>query len=80
MLVAAFAILAAHAGALDLNAVAARAGSVPAHWRDAVSGWLDLLEQVTAEWANEHELPLPISPQAVATLVASAFLGTEALI
>ena len=46
-------------------------------WRDAMAGWRTLLEQVAAGWAAEHELKLPLSPRALATLVANAFQGAE---
>src|SRR5919197_3556055 len=46
-------------------------------WRNAIDGWRTLLTQVAADWAAEHELELPISPRALATLVGNAFLGAE---
>jgi AcrR family transcriptional regulator len=48
-----------------------------AGWRDAVSGWRDLLESVFASWAAELEIELPMSPRAVATLVGNVFFGME---
>ena len=35
---------------------------------------------MTADWADEQELDLPISPRVAAALVSSMFLGAEALI
>jgi AcrR family transcriptional regulator len=46
-------------------------------WRDAMAGWRTLLEEVARNWAAEHELELPLSPRALATLVANAFQGAE---
>jgi AcrR family transcriptional regulator len=47
-------------------------------WREALSGWRELLTRVAAEWTAEHGVELPISPRALATLVGDAFLGAEA--
>jgi AcrR family transcriptional regulator len=52
--------------------------ALAARWRAAIAGWRELLERVTAEWTAEHDLDLPISPRALATLVANAFQGAEA--
>ena len=46
-------------------------------WRDAIDGWRTLLTSVAAEWSEQHELDLPISARALATLVGNAFLGAE---
>ena len=46
-------------------------------WRTAIEGWRSLLTQVASEWLDEHEIGLPISPRALATLVANAFQGAE---
>lgn len=46
-------------------------------WRAAIAGWRDLLTQVATEWTAEHDVELPISPRALATLVGDAFLGAE---
>jgi AcrR family transcriptional regulator len=46
-------------------------------WRDAMAGWRNLLEHVVERWAAEHGLELPLSPRALATLVANAFQGAE---
>jgi AcrR family transcriptional regulator len=48
-----------------------------ARWRDALAGWRDLLAGVVERWADEHGLELPLSPRALATLVANAFEGAE---
>ena len=47
-------------------------------WRDALSGWRDLLIRTTADWMEEFDIELPISPRAIVTLVGDAFLGAEA--
>jgi AcrR family transcriptional regulator len=47
-------------------------------WRNALAGWRDLLIGVTAEWMEQHDVELPISPRAIVTLVGDAFLGAEA--
>ena len=49
-----------------------------ARWRQALSGWRELLTQVADAWMTEHRLELPISPSALTTLVGDAFLGAEA--
>ena len=49
-----------------------------AGWRAVLSGWRGLLESVFAEWAEEEQVELPLSPRAVATLVANLFEGIEA--
>jgi AcrR family transcriptional regulator len=48
-----------------------------AGWRDAASGWRDLIESVFATWAQDVGVDLPMSPRAVATLVGSLFFGME---
>jgi AcrR family transcriptional regulator len=47
-------------------------------WREALSGWRELLTRVAEEWTAEHGVDLPISPRALATLAGDAFLGAEA--
>ena len=47
-------------------------------WREALSGWRELLTRVAAEWTAEHGVELPISPRALVTLVGDLFLGAEA--
>jgi AcrR family transcriptional regulator len=47
-------------------------------WSNAIDGWRALLTRVADEWCAEHELELPISSRALATLVGNAFLGAEA--
>jgi AcrR family transcriptional regulator len=49
-----------------------------ARWRQATAGWRDLLTEVADQWTIEHDVKLPISPRALATLVGDAFLGAEA--
>jgi AcrR family transcriptional regulator len=46
-------------------------------WRDAFAEWRLLLERVVADWAASSGVELPMSPRAVATLVANAFQGAE---
>src|SRR5215207_1296577 len=46
-------------------------------WREAMTGWRDLLTSVVAAWAAEVGVELPMSPRALATLVANAFQGAE---
>jgi AcrR family transcriptional regulator len=46
-------------------------------WRDAFAAWRLLLERVVAEWAASAGVELPMSPRAIATLVANAFQGAE---
>lgn len=47
------------------------------HWRAATAGWRDLIESVVAEWVAERGLELPLSPRAIATLIANIFQGIE---
>jgi AcrR family transcriptional regulator len=47
-------------------------------WSNAIDGWRALLTRVADEWCAAHELELPISSRALATLVGNAFLGAEA--
>jgi len=49
-----------------------------AGWREAVSGWRELLEEVFAAWVAEVGVELPITPRVMATLVANIFYGIEA--
>lgn len=49
-------------------------------WRATLFSWIELLEDVTAQWAEQGNVDLPISPRIVATLVAQLFLGAEAQI
>jgi AcrR family transcriptional regulator len=46
-------------------------------WRELMAGWRGLLETVATQWADETGVELPISPRAVATLVANVFQGAE---
>jgi AcrR family transcriptional regulator len=64
----------------ELWAIGLAEPDLAAHWREAITSWLGLLEGVTVDWAAEQDLELPMSPRAVTALVASAFLGAEALI
>ncbi len=46
-------------------------------WREAFSAWRLLLEQVVTEWVASTGVELPMSPRAIATLVANTFQGAE---
>jgi AcrR family transcriptional regulator len=46
-------------------------------WRDAMAEWRLLLEDVVTRWAEALGVELPMSPRALATLVANAFQGAE---
>jgi AcrR family transcriptional regulator len=62
----------------ELWAVGLAEPELAARWREALAGWHDLLTEVATDWEAEHQLDLPLSPRALATLVAAAFLGAEA--
>jgi AcrR family transcriptional regulator len=62
----------------ELWAVGLADEELAARWREALAGWRELLTSVAEEWTAQHDLQLPISPGALATLVANAFLGAEA--
>lgn len=62
----------------ELWAIGLADDELAAHWRDAIAGWRDLLTLVAAEWTVQLDVALPISPRALATLVANAFQGAEA--
>jgi AcrR family transcriptional regulator len=46
-------------------------------WRETMGGWRDLLTSVFESWGREIEGELPLSPRALATLVANVFQGIE---
>jgi AcrR family transcriptional regulator len=46
-------------------------------WREAMAEWRVLLERVVEEWSAKVGVELPMSPRAIATLVANAFQGAE---
>jgi AcrR family transcriptional regulator len=46
-------------------------------WREAMAGWRRMLARVAEDWATEHRRELPLTPLALATLVANAFQGAE---
>jgi AcrR family transcriptional regulator len=48
-----------------------------AGWRSALKGWRELLASVFERWAQQHEIELPLRPQALAALVANLFEGIE---
>jgi TetR/AcrR family transcriptional repressor of nem operon len=62
----------------ELWAVGLAEEELSALWREAIAGWRDLLTKVAEDWASDGGLELPISPRALATLVANAFQGAEA--
>jgi AcrR family transcriptional regulator len=62
----------------ELWAVGLADEELAAHWRDALGGWRDLLTDVADKWTAEHDLDLPVSSRALATLVSNAFQGAEA--
>jgi AcrR family transcriptional regulator len=51
--------------------------AIAAEWRDAMAGWRDLLTSVFEEWGETLGRELPLSPRAVATVVANIFQGVE---
>jgi AcrR family transcriptional regulator len=51
--------------------------ALAAGWRSAMGGWRRLLESVFADWAQEREIELPLSPRALSTLIANVFQGIE---
>jgi AcrR family transcriptional regulator len=61
----------------ELWAVGLGDEELAAHWRAAIAGWRELLTRAAEKWAAALELELPLPPQALATLVAAAFLGAE---
>ena len=46
-------------------------------WRASMGAWRTLLESVAADWAEEVELTLPLTPRAMATLITNIFQGVE---
>ena len=48
-----------------------------AGWRADMAQWRDLLTSVFEEWGGRLEVDLPMSPRAIATLVANLFQGIE---
>jgi AcrR family transcriptional regulator len=46
-------------------------------WGAAMAEWRVLLERVVEEWSAKVGVELPMSPRAIATLVANAFQGAE---
>ena len=62
----------------ELWAVGLADDELAERWRQALAGWRDLLASVAADWSDDLDLELPISPRALATLVANAFQGAEA--
>jgi AcrR family transcriptional regulator len=51
--------------------------ALASRWREAMAAWRELLESVAEQWATERRLQLPLTPRALATLVANAFQGAE---
>jgi AcrR family transcriptional regulator len=46
-------------------------------WRSTMADWRDLLESVFTDWVAGLELDLPLTPRALASLVANIFQGIE---
>ncbi|MET0939689.1 MAG: helix-turn-helix domain-containing protein [Gaiellaceae bacterium] len=61
----------------ELWAVGLSDPGLAARWRAAMAGWRELLTEVAQAWSDEKGVELPVSPRALATLVANAFLGAE---
>ena len=61
----------------ELWAAGLRDENLARRWRDAFAEWRLLLENVVARWAESVDVVLPMSPRAIATLVANAFQGAE---
>ena len=61
----------------ELWAVGLSDPGLAARWRAAMAGWRELLTEVVQAWSDERGVELPVSPRALATLVANAFLGAE---
>src|SRR3954454_17039268 len=51
--------------------------TLAAGWRSATRGWREIIEALFADWAQETGVDLPLSPRAIATLVANVFQGIE---
>jgi AcrR family transcriptional regulator len=62
----------------ELWAVGLSDPELAASWREAISGWRELLTHVAAEWQAGLDVALPVSPEALATLAGDVFLGAEA--
>jgi hypothetical protein len=62
----------------ELWAVGLSEPDLAERWREAISGWRQLIAHMTAEWSASLETPLPVSAQVLTTLVANAFQGAEA--
>jgi AcrR family transcriptional regulator len=46
-------------------------------WRETMDSWRDMLEQLFKKAADERDLPLPLTPRALATLLTNVFQGIE---
>jgi AcrR family transcriptional regulator len=46
-------------------------------WRETMDSWRDMLEQLFENAAEERDLPLPLTPRALATLLTNVFQGIE---
>ena len=62
----------------ELWAIGLAEEELAALWRDTIAGWRDLLTSVAEDWTAQLDFRLPISPRALATVVANAFQGAEA--
>ena len=62
----------------ELWAVGLSEPELSASWRDAITGWRELLTRVATEWQAGLDVELPVPPEALATLARGVFLGAEA--
>jgi AcrR family transcriptional regulator len=46
-------------------------------WRETMDSWRDMLEQLFKKAADEDQLPLPVAPRELATLLTNVFQGIE---
>lgn len=46
-------------------------------WRETMDSWRDMLEQLFKKAADERDLPLALTPRALATLLTNVFQGIE---
>lgn len=46
-------------------------------WRVTQHGWRELIVQRLERWQQDHDLQLPMSPRALATLIGNLFEGAE---
>jgi AcrR family transcriptional regulator len=46
-------------------------------WRDTQRGWRELIVERVERWQSEHDVQLPMSSRALATVIANLFEGAE---